>query len=483
MRWIGSAWTQLPSPNLGNGDNLLIDVDARPSGEVWAVGYYMDASIRHTMVQRWDGITWDVVPSADFGSGFNTLYGVDVISANDIWAVGNYSNAQVDSRTLAEHWDGTSWTVVPSPNVVTGTNTLISVDAVSANSIWAAGAYVDNMDDAHALTMHWDGSSWTVISTPSPGPGQTMLYYNSLAAVSESEVWASGFYNDTSGPQQAMVLRWNGTVWSLQTTVNPGTDGTTTIGIEAVSSLNVWVGGAYSDNSTHSYSLIERYSDPCITPTPTPTACPVQFTDVPLGSTFYDYVRCLACRNIVSGYTTSPPCTTGTPCFMPGNDVTRGQMAKFVSNSANFTDNIPPSQQTFTDVPYGSTFWLFVERAALHNVINGYTTSPPCTTGTPCFMPGAKVNRQQTAKFVSQAANYQDPIPPGQQTFTDVPPMTTFWTYIERVAVHGVVSGYTDPTRCPTGVPCFRPADNVTRGQTAKFISNAFFPNCQTPAK
>jgi hypothetical protein len=156
-------------------------------------------------------------------------------------------------------------------------------------------------------------------------------------------------------------------------------------------------------------------------------------------------------------------------------------MAKFVSGAANYQDVIPPTQQTFTDVPPNSTFWLYIERAYLHNVISGYTTSPPCTTGTPCFLPGNDVTRGQTAKFVSVGANYQDVIPPDQQTFTDVTPNSTFWVFIERVVLHGVVSGYNASPPCTTGTPCFLPGDDVTRGQTAKFISNAFFPNCQTP--
>ena len=47
-----------------------------------------------------------------------------------------------------------------------------------------------------------------------------------------------------------------------------------------------------------------------------------------------------------------------------------------------------------------------------------------------------------------------------------------FWVYVEQVAAHGVVGGYTDGT--------YRPTNRVTRGQTAKFIGNGFFPGCTT---
>jgi S-layer family protein/Big-like domain-containing protein len=194
------------------------------------------------------------------------------------------------------------------------------------------------------------------------------------------------------------------------------------------------------------------------TATPTPGACAIQFTDVPVGSPFYTFIHCLVCEGIVSGYADNT--------FRPGNDVTRGQLAKFVSNAAGYTDPIPPTQQTFSDVPPSHPFWLFIERAYAHGVISGYSDHT--------FHPDAGVTRGQAAKFVANAANYADAIPSTRQTFRDVPPTDTFWLFIERVYAHGVISGYSDGT--------FHPVANVTRGQTSKFISNAFFPNC-APAR
>ncbi len=196
---------------------------------------------------------------------------------------------------------------------------------------------------------------------------------------------------------------------------------------------------------------------PGATATATPPAgtCQISFTDVPAGSPFYTFVQCLACQNIVGGYSDGS--------FRPGANVTRGQLAKFVSNAAGYDDDIPPTQQTFTDVPPSNPFWLFIERVAAHGVVGGYAD------GT--FRPGANVTRGQVAKFVSNAADYQDAIPATRQTFGDVPHSDTFWLFIERVYAHGVVGGYSDGT--------FHPTANVTRGQTSKFISNTFFPNCQ----
>jgi hypothetical protein len=65
----------------------------------------------------------------------------------------------------------------------------------------------------------------------------------------------------------------------------------------------------------------------------------------------------------------------------------------------------------------------------------------------------------------------------GSQTFEDVPPGSTFYLYIERMASRGIIAGYP----CGgAGEPCmpgsrryFRPNANSTRGQIAKIVANA----------
>ena len=69
--------------------------------------------------------TWTAVPSPST----NELHAVTSISANDVWAVG--------VGPITEHWNGTAWSVVPSPNVTNGK--LLGVAAVSTNDVWAVG--------------------------------------------------------------------------------------------------------------------------------------------------------------------------------------------------------------------------------------------------------------------------------------------------------------------------------------------------------
>ncbi len=243
---------------------------------------------------------------------------------------------------------------------------------------------------------------------------------------------------------------------------------------------------------------------PTLTPTPTRTLSPTitpthaphigQFEDVPPGSTFYDFVECMGTHGIIGGYPCGGP---GEPCYVPpkpyfrtNNNVTRGQVSKMVASAAGWTDPVPSSQQTFADVPPGSTFWAWIEHLAGRGIIGGYPCGGP---GEPCVAPTYRpyfrltnnLTRGQLAKIVSEAAQYTET--PTFQLFEDVPPTNTFYLWVQRVGSRGIVAGYPcggpgEPCGSPgRELPYYRPANNVTRGQTAKIVTNTFFPNCQTP--
>lgn len=226
------------------------------------------------------------------------------------------------------------------------------------------------------------------------------------------------------------------------------------------------------------------------TDTPIPSSCTIEFSDVQPDNTFYSFVRCLACQGIINGYPCGGP---GEPCnenndpyFRPGNPVTRGQLAKIVSESAGFDD--PPTGQTFEDVLPGSTSYTYTERLALRNVMSGYACGgpgEPCGSGDrPYFRPNSGATRGQLSKIVANVAGFSDPAP-DTNSFTDVPVGSTFHLYIERLLLNrpGVISGY--PCGGP-GEPCdpenrsyFRPNNGLTRGQTSKITANTFFSDCQ----
>lgn len=201
-------------------------------------------------------------------------------------------------------------------------------------------------------------------------------------------------------------------------------------------------------------------------------------------------MRCLACRGIVSGYGCGgegEPCDEqNNPYFRPNINVTRGQIAKIVSNSAGFSDL--PAGQLFEDVPIGSPFHAWIQRLSSRGIMGGYPcgTVPeePCVApdNRPYFRPFANATRGQLAKIVSNAAGFSDTLV--GQTFADVASDHPFYLWIQRLASRGIMGGYPCGGE---GEPCddmqrpyFRPFNNVTRGQGSKIVAGAFFPNCQT---
>jgi carboxypeptidase T len=232
--------------------------------------------------------------------------------------------------------------------------------------------------------------------------------------------------------------------------------------------------------------------------TATPTACTLEFTDVPSTNTFYPFVRCLACQGIINGYPCGgdfEPCDPdNNPYFRPNNYVTRGQLSKIVSQSAGFSEVVPPTQQSFEDVPPASPFWEYVERLYGRSIIGGYQCgvdpNEPCVPpdNLPYFRPNNGATRGQLTKIVSEAAGFTDVIPGTQYTFADVQPNSTFWVYVERLLLNrpGVMSGYvcgsvpSEPCDAENR-PYFRPNNPLTRGQTSKIVANTFFPGCNPP--
>jgi hypothetical protein len=207
LHWNGRAWTVASTPNVGIGSNSLASVSVRSPSEAWAVGRWSDTSSNsHTLILHWDGRRWSQIASPDPPPpAYNVgLGGVSATSSSDVWAVGSYSNSSGGNNTLIEHWDGAAWTITPSPNPGGFNNVLSRVSATSSTDSWAAGSwnpgYPTYFDQT--LVLHWDGSAWSVVPSPNPSTSHNYLY--GISATSASDVLAVGTY--TSGAYQDRTL-------------------------------------------------------------------------------------------------------------------------------------------------------------------------------------------------------------------------------------------------------------------------------------
>jgi hypothetical protein len=262
--WNGSSWKQMPSPNPGgtSQNNVLLGVAAVSRTDVWAVGDYSISGTVRTLVEHWDGTAWKQVPSPNVSSE-NILTGVAAVSATDAWAVGEYFNSADLGQTFIEHWDGTTWKRVPSPNPggSSNGNFLFGVAAVSSASVWAVGGYVTGTAFVHkTLILHWNGTTWTQV--PSPNPSSTSNLLNGVSVSSAADAWAVGKYDNSAGTAQTLTEHWNGTTWKRVLSPSPGGASrfSTLNGVAAVSATDAWAAGDYSNSANADETLTEHWN-------------------------------------------------------------------------------------------------------------------------------------------------------------------------------------------------------------------------------
>jgi hypothetical protein len=246
--WNGSSWAVTPTPADGLDQASLTGVAAIPGTDrMWAVGaaYGRPDGDPDPLVERWTGSRWRLVATPPLAHG-GQLTGVVAFSSHDAWAVGAYF-AQIGStpKTLTEHWDGSAWSVVPSPAPLTD-SVFDAVTGVSGHDVWAVGeAQKDENSPTKTLTAHWNGARWHLISNPGSQPSGYHLLV-AAAAVSSDDVWAAG---------GGLVMRWDGSAWKV---VDPGVSGGFLFGMTGVPSGDVWAVGFTGGVDTQT-ALIEHW--------------------------------------------------------------------------------------------------------------------------------------------------------------------------------------------------------------------------------
>jgi protein involved in ribonucleotide reduction len=246
------SWVVVNSPNVGTNTNNLTAV-AGSGNNVWAVGYYYTGpatNIWKTLTMHWNGSAWSIVPSPNVGGNSNFLFGVSG-SGNDVWAVGYYYTFN-GSGTMTLHWDGGAWSVVPSPNA-SGASGLNAVSG-GGNDVWAVGTYSDG-SAARTFTLHWDGSTWSQVQSPNVGTESNQLY---AVTGSGNDVWAVGYYTFFG---QTLTLHWNGSSWSVVASPSPkghGAAGTFDVPLPLTGNEGV---ECRSGGATNDYQMIVNFAN------------------------------------------------------------------------------------------------------------------------------------------------------------------------------------------------------------------------------
>lgn len=235
----GPRWTVSSSPDLLAGDNSFKSVAAISPDDVWAVG---TTAGRGALAMHWDGSQWTVVPTPD---KVRALWAVAGVASNDVWAVG-------DGDAL--HWDGTKWNIVPMPTPEGSEgHSLYGIEAIAADDVWAVGSHAKSGAGSLPLIEHWDGTQWRVIPSPAPNiEWAKVMQLRAVSAVSRDDVWAVGDYFDGGSTSGLLIMHWDGKQWSLSQP--PQELNGSLLGVAAVSANDVWAVGVTSNKAPDSDS-------------------------------------------------------------------------------------------------------------------------------------------------------------------------------------------------------------------------------------
>ena len=164
----------------------LESVDALSPRDAWAVGSVQMPRRARPLAEHWNGKTWQVVPTPADGRHVRILHDVLALASDDVWAVGSQILVKTGVvHTLIEHWDGAGWSIVPSPRARSGHEELLAVSGGAADNLWAVG-YLEPQITPLPLAMHWNGTRWHVTRAPAGGILQD------VSAHHDGGVWAVG---------------------------------------------------------------------------------------------------------------------------------------------------------------------------------------------------------------------------------------------------------------------------------------------------
>ena len=211
--WNGRRWSAQTTKHLG----ALDGVSCPATGNCTAVG---SNSAGKALAAHWNGKTWSDQSVAS-PQQLNVLTSLSCTAVKDCVAVGlagTVSGPTLSLGPLAEQWTGGSWTVLtPANPAPAGDLTeLNSISCTSATNCMAVGDYMDQAGTSDTtLAEQWNGTTWTPLTTPS---AVTFSVLVSVSCPSAAHCVAVGVSSPTaSGALSPLTEVWNGTTWTTVT--------------------------------------------------------------------------------------------------------------------------------------------------------------------------------------------------------------------------------------------------------------------------
>ena len=254
----GGPWNIVYSPNTSpSQDNYLFGVSCVSEVVCTAVGDYYNGSNYQTLIESYNNYVWSIVGGRNTSpTENNELAAVSCAATTACMAVGDSGNYP-GLKTLIESWDGSSWSLVSSPSPsATQQNVLKGVSCTDANTCVAVGYYLD-APGVQTLILSWDGSTWSTVTSPNVASSVSDVL-TSVSCVSATVCTAAGNYEDSGSSWHALVETLNGGVWGIVPAPSPSSSYNELDGVSC-SAANFCMAIGFEYNGTADETLILKW--------------------------------------------------------------------------------------------------------------------------------------------------------------------------------------------------------------------------------
>ncbi len=223
--WNESKWSvqSTPVPSEATSSELVA-VGCNSTANCRAAGSAVIKGVKTAIMQKWVSPTWssESIPIPE-GANSSQLDGVDCLWSNFCVAVGRYSTGGGLPKSLAMFWNGTEWKLqtLTDPKEA-AMSTLLDVSCTpTPNRCMAVGGWKNSASEQFTLAYRFDGSTWTLQSTPNPSGSIASVFQEASCATETSCTAAGSWVSGSGGSNQTLAEVWNGSSWSIQGTPNP----------------------------------------------------------------------------------------------------------------------------------------------------------------------------------------------------------------------------------------------------------------------
>ena len=297
LSWDGQTWSDeaIAHPT-GALSDTLEGVSCASSTSCMAVGYSVDkAENNRALVEQWDGVSWSIVPLPQPpGPALTEFLAVSCVSSTACMAVGSAGRESVSG-----FWDGATWAIQPIPRPAGAmSSATAAVSCVSARVCAAVGAtaYARSSSPGYmkrTLAARWNGTRWSIQPTPN-FKGATFNDLDDVSCPSSSACTAVGSFAFSKGTviplREVLVARWNGERWSAEPAPNPqDTDYSELVGVSCASNTLCTAVGDWQLNSGVSQTLAEQWDG---------SSWQIQSTPNPEGPRISAFLQQVSCPTI-----------------------------------------------------------------------------------------------------------------------------------------------------------------------------------------